>query len=79
MGAWPPAPKPRKVTMALSFEQLRDFIQKQMRMSPLAGTLVAHSCHTLLGKSSSGALSVTMAPVGMSLRVSKDYSCSSGA
>ena len=33
MGTWPSAPKSRKVTVASSFKHLRDFIQKQMRMS----------------------------------------------
>src|SRR5215203_1632893 len=33
MGAWPPVPQPRKMTVAVSFESLRDFISTRMRMS----------------------------------------------
>jgi len=33
MGVWPSAPQSRKVKVASSFEQLRDFIQKRMRMA----------------------------------------------
>src|SRR5262245_33848151 len=33
MGAWPPPSEPRRVTVASSFEHLRDFILKRMRMS----------------------------------------------
>src|SRR5215510_14002087 len=33
MGAWPSSSQPRRVTVASSFEHLRDFIQKRMRMS----------------------------------------------
>src|SRR5262249_55239292 len=33
MGAWPPSSQPRRLAVASSFEHLRDFIQKRMRMS----------------------------------------------
>ena len=33
MGAWPTIPQSRQVKVASSFEHLRDFIRKRMRMS----------------------------------------------
>src|SRR6476659_746615 len=33
MGAWPSSSQPRKLAVASSFEHLRDFIRKRMRMS----------------------------------------------
>src|SRR6516165_1401563 len=33
MGAWPPPSQSRRITVASSFEHLRDFIQKRMRMA----------------------------------------------
>jgi ATP adenylyltransferase len=33
MGAWPPSSQSQQVTVASSFEQLRDFISNRMRMS----------------------------------------------
>src|SRR6516165_5144240 len=33
MGAWPPPSQSRRITVASSFEHLRDFIRKRMRMS----------------------------------------------
>src|SRR5262249_4426127 len=33
MGAWPASSQPRRVAVASSFEHLRDFIRKRMRMS----------------------------------------------
>src|SRR6476659_7028136 len=33
MGAWPSSSQPRRVAVASSFEHLRDFIRRRMRMS----------------------------------------------
>ena len=52
MGAWPPAPQPRKVKVASSFKHLRDFIQKRMRMSHIYQPVMIKELLTHGGKAS---------------------------
>lgn len=52
MGAWPSAPKPRKVTVASSFTNLRNFIRTQMRMSHIYQPVMIRELLTRGGKAS---------------------------
>src|SRR3954464_16046526 len=52
MGAWSSAPQPRQVKMATSFEHLKDFIQKRMRMSHIYQPVMIKELLTSGGTSS---------------------------
>src|SRR5215207_10079044 len=52
MGAWPPVPQPRKMTVAVSFESLRDFISTRMRMSHIYQPVMIRELLTRGGKAS---------------------------
>ena len=52
MGRWPSATQPRKATVSSSFNQLRTFIQKQMRMSHIYQPVMIRELLTRGGKAS---------------------------
>ena len=52
MGAWPTIPQSRQVKVASSFEHLRDFIRKRMRMSHIYQPVMIKELLTNGGKSS---------------------------
>ena len=52
MGAWPTIPQSRQVKVASSFEHLRDFIRKRMRMSHIYQPVMIKELLTSGGKSS---------------------------
>ena len=51
MGAWPTIPQSRQVKVASSFEHLRDFIRKRMRMSHIYQPVMIKELLTMVGRS----------------------------